>query len=145
MNNRYVSAELRRLVCARANHLCEYCLAFEGYSAVKFQVEHIVSLKHGGLTVAQNLALACIFCNLCKGTDIGTFLYGQHIVRLFNPRTDTWKEHFEFFGVQILPLTEIGEATVKILQLNGVDRLVERQVLSDNGLFPHPNALAISR
>jgi HNH endonuclease len=138
--SRYIPADLRRLVSERANCLCEYCLSFEGYSAVKFQIEHIVSIKHGGLTVSENLALACIFCNLSKGTDVGTFLYGQHIVRLFNPRTDLWKEHFEFFGVQILPLTEIGEATVKILQLNDVERLTERQELSTYGLYPHPNA-----
>lgn len=67
--SRYIPVELRRIVVERANHLCEYCLAFEGFSAVKFQIEHIVSLKHGGQTIAENLAIACIYCNLNKGTD----------------------------------------------------------------------------
>jgi hypothetical protein len=44
----YVSAELRRLVANRANHKCEYCLIHEEDTFFGCEVDHIISLKHGG-------------------------------------------------------------------------------------------------
>lgn len=55
----YIPAKLRRQVAERAHFCCEYCLSFEGLSYIKFQIEHIISLKHGGLTVLSNLAYSC--------------------------------------------------------------------------------------
>jgi len=43
--SRYVSPAWRNFIANRAHHLCEYCLSFEGFSVVKFQVEHIISIK----------------------------------------------------------------------------------------------------
>jgi 5-methylcytosine-specific restriction endonuclease McrA len=43
-----ISEELRRQVAARADHLCEYCLIHEEDGLLSFQVEHIMSRKHGG-------------------------------------------------------------------------------------------------
>ena len=67
MSTSYVSAELRRLVVARADSLCEYCLIHEEDTFFGCEVDHIVSEKHGGQTDAQNLALACLFCKRNKG------------------------------------------------------------------------------
>ncbi|WP_308796258.1 HNH endonuclease signature motif containing protein [Tolypothrix sp. FACHB-123] len=71
MSSPYISVELRRLVIDRADSLCEYCL-FPGTDGLMFQVDHIISVKHGGSTTADNLCYACIFCNLQKGSDLGS-------------------------------------------------------------------------
>jgi hypothetical protein len=41
----------------------------------------------------------------------------------------------------IQPLTDIGEVTTRILQLNSSDRLLERQLLIEVNRYPSPNAL----
>jgi hypothetical protein len=48
-------------------------------------------------------------------------------VRFFNPRSDSWHEHFYLEGVYIHPRTTIGEVTERIFQFNYEDRLSERQ------------------
>lgn len=52
----YVSAALRQLVAERAEYLCEYCLLHEEGTFFGCEVDHIISEKHGGPTVAENLA-----------------------------------------------------------------------------------------
>jgi 5-methylcytosine-specific restriction endonuclease McrA len=91
----HVPLALRRLVAARANGLCEYCLLHESDGYFSFQVEHIIAEKHNGATSSENLAYACVTCNLSKGTDIASISRktGQ-LVRLFNPRADRWLDHF---------------------------------------------------
>lgn len=74
MERPYISQELRRLVTARAEHLCEYGLIHEQDTAFGCAVDHIISLKHGGTTDADNLAYACVFCNRFKGSDIGSIV-----------------------------------------------------------------------
>lgn len=94
---------------------------------VKFQIEHIIALKHHGLTVSENLAYACPICNANKGTDIGTVLKGSDVlVPLFNPRKHRWHDHFELVSGEILSTTDIGSATVKILEFNTIERILER-------------------
>lgn len=67
-----ISPETRRIVASRANFVCEYCLIAEEDAYFRFQVEHIISRKHGGSSELENLALACVFCNLYKGSDIAS-------------------------------------------------------------------------
>jgi hypothetical protein len=45
---RWISAELRQTIADRANHLCEYCLIAEADTFYGCEVDHIISLKHGG-------------------------------------------------------------------------------------------------
>lgn len=133
----HVSAAIRHEVAARAQYLCEYCFISEEDSYFAHQVEHIISLKHDGSSDLENLALACVFCNRNKGSDIASVVPGTSgIVRFYNPRTDIWLDHFRLDGVFITPLTEIGEATVRILQMNHVDRILEREVLALRGRYP---------
>jgi hypothetical protein len=54
----YVSAALRQLVAERAEYLCEYCLLYEEDTFFGCEVDHIISEKHGGPTVAENLVYA---------------------------------------------------------------------------------------
>ena len=67
-----VRPTLRRLVAARAYYVCEYCLVHEEDAYHGCEVEHILSVKHGGLTLPENLAYACFHCNRHKGTDLGS-------------------------------------------------------------------------
>jgi HNH endonuclease len=132
----YIPEPLRAEVFKRANYQCEYCLINETLSFFAFHVEHILSLKHGGKTELNNLALACPICNLHKGTDIATVLPGfAEPVRFFNPRLDNWLDHFsiELSGL-IIAKTSIGEATVKILHLNHVDSIIERSEMLNRGI-----------
>lgn len=137
-----VSEDLRRLVVTRANHLCEYCLVHEEDRFYGCQIDHIISEKHGGPTEPENLAYACPPCNRHKGSDIASIHWPTgRLLRLFNPRTDRWHEHFSLQGAFIKPLTEIGEVTAQILMLNSSDRLLEREELNAVGRYPSSAAL----
>lgn len=46
---------------------------------------------------------------------------------LFNPRKHNWSEHFQLDKFQIIGLTPEGRTTVKLLQFNTAERLVERK------------------
>ncbi|MGD0384286.1 MAG: HNH endonuclease signature motif containing protein [Thermoguttaceae bacterium] len=82
-----ISDELRSHVASRADHLCEYCLIHEEDTFFGCEVDHIVSLKHGGPTEADNLAYSCLICNRRKGTDLGSILEPNGVlIRFFNPR-----------------------------------------------------------
>lgn len=49
---------------------------------------------------------------------------------LFNPRSQTWNEHFACIEYRIVGLTEIGRATVMLLDMNDPDRIQLRAELS---------------
>ena len=133
----HVPVAMRLLVAERAEHLCEYCLIHEEDTFLGCQVEHIISEKHGGKTIESNLAYACVFCNRFKGSDIATLSQrtGQ-LCRLFNPRMDRWSEHLRIVGTRIEGVSEVGEATVKLLVMNHPDRLLEREELIAVGRYP---------
>jgi HNH endonuclease len=135
---RYVSAELRRLVAERAFEYCEYCRLPQMAAIAKHHIEHIVSLKHGGQTTVENLALACPFCNEQKGTDVGSFDFETDgaLTRFFNPRKDVWTEHFQVLeSGEIKPLTGEARVMVKILQINNAERIEERLELMEAGIY----------
>lgn len=139
----YLSEGLRRLVANRAEHLCEYCLIHEEDTFFGCEVDHIISVKHGGPTEVDNLAYACMFCNRQKGSDLGSILRGVgEFCRFFNPRVNRWGVHFRLEGAVIQPQTNIGEVTVRILGFNHSDRLLERRTLIEVGKYPSVPALA---
>jgi hypothetical protein len=127
---RYISERLKKMVFKRANFMCEYCHLKAEDSYYTHQIEHIISLKHGGLTVLTNLALACTYCNSHKGTDLATMLLpNKTLIRLFNPREDNWYEYFEIIDCVFYSKNDIGEATIKVLKMNDVDRIIERRLI----------------
>ncbi len=137
----YIPEMLRIEVVKRANHVREYCLFAQEDSFYSFQIDHIISLKHGGGTNLENLALSCMFCNRNKGSDIGSFVDNQRrLFPFFNPRMDKWNDHFKLLAPEILPTSNIGIVTVKILDFNADERVKERLELMAFGGFPHPNA-----
>jgi hypothetical protein len=138
----YISVELRRLVSDRADGICEYCLVSAADRSSGCQVDHIISVKHGGSTTADNLCYACIFCNLQKGSDLGSINWRTgELVRFFNPRRDFWGNHFHLNEAEIQPVTEIGEVTARILDFNNSERILERQALIAAGRYPSASAL----
>jgi hypothetical protein len=140
-----VSDPVRLLVRNRAELLCEYCLIHEDDCLFIFQIDHIISVKHGGGDGLENLALACIFCNRQKGTDVGTLLHSGSFTRFFNPRTDSWAAHFRLAAAIIEPISAVGEATVRILRFNDPERVAEREELVAQGRYPALQALARMR
>ncbi|MBI1996477.1 MAG: HNH endonuclease [Deltaproteobacteria bacterium] len=143
MMSSYINAALRQLVATRADYLCEYCLIHEEDSFFGCEVDHIISEKHGGQTEAENLAYACAFCNRSKGSDVGSLVQRTGaFVRFFNPRTDRWADHFALDRVTIIALSDVGEVTARILDLNNSERLFERQALQVIGKYPSASAAA---
>lgn len=87
-------------------------------------VEHILPKKHGGTDDLDNLALACIDCNLHKGSNVAGYdPESGMLTELFHPRRQVWSEHFTWQGVLIVGTTATGRTTVKLLQVNSDDRL----------------------
>ncbi len=138
----HIPKNLRLLVIERACGCCEFCLVPQLTDSGSHQIDHLLALKHGGLTIEGNLAFACIYCNKHKGTDIGTIDPDTgEFVFLFNPRTQNWLDHFKLHGVRIVGITATGRATVRLLQLNEAERLFDRQVLWEEGLYPPEHIL----
>lgn len=126
----YVPASLRELVINRAGNRCEYCRYPQHTTLFAFEMEHIIAEKHGGQTNAENLALACPYCNRAKGTDLASLdPETGNLTPLFNPRTQVWSEHFMLDGASVVPLSAVGRVTVAILQMNAAGRVAERTEL----------------
>jgi hypothetical protein len=140
---RWISDQLRQTVADRANLLCEYCLIAEADTFYGCEVDHIISLKHGGSSELENLAYACALCNRAKGSDVGSVSTSGEFTRFFNPRTDRWAEQFRLEGASIQPLTAIGEVTVRIFGFNDSARLHEREEMIRFGKYPSDGAVAL--
>jgi HNH endonuclease len=126
----YIPATLRREVIDRAGNSCEYCLLPSSLAFFPHEVDHVIAEKHGGNTETDNLAFACWRCNRHKGSDLGSFdPETEEFSLLFNPRTQSWAEHFTIQGEQIIGLTAEGRTTIKLLQLNSEERIMERRSL----------------
>jgi len=124
-----IPQQIRSQVRARAAKRCEYCGVVERFGLASHEIDHIVALKHGGLSTLENLAWCCKLCNRHKGpcltsVDIAT----GELCRIFHPRRDRWEEHFEMNGVEIRPLTAIGRVTAQLLKLNDPPRIRERSL-----------------
>jgi hypothetical protein len=84
------------------------------------QIEHIRPKACGGPTEEANLWLSCPACNNYKNdrTSAADPETGVNC-ELFNPRTQTWAEHFRWVdgGLRIVGLTPTGRATASLLRL----------------------------
>jgi HNH endonuclease len=124
-----IDPTLRALVRSRANGFCEYCHIAERFTLAEHEIDHVIALKHGGQTTAENLALCCSICNRFKGSDIASIdLETGNLTPLFNPRRDRREDHLELRGAEILGLTPTGRATVRLLRMNRPARIKERQL-----------------
>jgi hypothetical protein len=95
--------------------------AWEPYFS--YHVEHITATQHAGSDAETNLAFACNHCNLIKGPNLTSIDPDTgKVTPLFNPRTESWDEHFRRDGERILGLTPAGRTTVFLLQMNAPHR-----------------------
>jgi hypothetical protein len=132
-----MDADLERLVWERARLCCEYCRMPQEFDEIAFEIDHIIARKHGGPTTADNLALACFFCNNRKGPNLsGIDPVSGRVVELFNPRRQRWGRHFQWVGPRVVGRTKSGRATVAVLEMNLPARVELREVLGSAGLFP---------
>lgn len=128
---------LADLVRRRALNCCEYCLLPQPFSSTRFQIDHIIAEKHGGRTIASNLALACFADNNHKGPNLsGVDPKTGKKVWLFHPRRHKWARHFRWRGPILVGRTPIGRATVAVLAINLPIRVAQRAALMAEGLFP---------
>lgn len=131
-----IPKKLRQRIAVRAAQRCEYCRLPQAFAQHKYEPDHIRARQHGGQTVFENLAMACLWCNRRKGPNVASFdpLTGQ-LVALYNPRTQHWHEHFAWEGAFIQPLTAEARAIVTLLRMKDDDPLAKRQALLDAGLL----------
>lgn len=107
------------------------------YDGFTHEIDHAISKKHGGLTVAGNLVLACFPCNNHKGPDIaGLDPLTRCLTALFNPRRHKWERHFRWKGPELVGKSAIGRVTIVVLDINCPERVLLRQSLIEEGVFP---------
>lgn len=116
-----ISPSVRQKVAERAEFQCEYCLTPQKLSGAQMHVEHYLPRSQGGTSNLENLCYACAWCNSYKGDKTSAFdsLTGKNI-RIFNPRTQIWREHFQWSQdeIQVIGITDVGRATVEALKMN---------------------------
>lgn len=132
-----ITPALHAEVVLRAGSRCEYCGLSQLGQEATFHIDHVLPRAAGGPTVANNLALACVSCSLRKwanqtATDPDT---GEEVA-LFNPRTQSWADHFRWDMERIVPLTPTGRATAAALAMNRPIILAIRQEEAARGRHP---------
>ncbi len=118
----------RTRVRERAGSRCEYCRLHQDDSPLAvLHIEHIIPRKHGGSDDPENLALACIDCNLHKGSNLtGIDPQTNEVVELYHPRRQRWHDHFEWDGIYVRGKTAVGRTTVRVMNINGEDQFALR-------------------
>jgi hypothetical protein len=113
-----IRAATRKQVRTRAGNACEYCGLHQEHSPLaSLQIEHVIPRKHGGDDDLGNLALACVDCNLSKGSNIaGLDPITGETTELFHPRRQPWGDHFRWQGVHLVGTTAIGRTTIGVLR-----------------------------
>jgi hypothetical protein len=103
------------------------------------EIEHLLPTSLGGTDERSNLWLSCHKCNKLRSnrTSAADPLM-QGMVALFNPRQDTWTDHFlwERGGLFIVGRTAIGRATVEALRLNDAYHQSARAVWITARIYP---------
>jgi hypothetical protein len=129
--------QLLDLIWRRAEHSCEYCQLPAEFAETPFQVDHIIARKHGGPTVAENLALSCFYCNSNKGPNVsGIDPQSGGTTPLFHPRQQEWFDHFAWNGPTLMGKTPAGRATIQVLEINHPLAIAKRFELIQEGVFP---------
>lgn len=123
MSTAYVSKSLEQRIRQQAGERCGYCRSHQRYVLGLLEIHHIIPVAGGGTNAEGNLWLACRLCNSYKSTQVDGFdLSTGQTVKLFNPRSQLWVEHFHWneHGDQIGGVTACDRVTVTALQLNNV-------------------------
>ena len=116
-----IPAKIRAKIRQDFKNRCSYCLLPQIILSSLLEIEHIFPTGKGGNDDENNLCLACRGCNSFKSDRVNGFdSETKKSVKLFNPRKQKWKEHFEFSEnySKIIGKTACGRATVRALQIN---------------------------
>ena len=126
---------LRQRIRERAGGRCEYCHLLDFATPMTvFHVEHVIAKQHGGPDAEGNRCWSCHRCNLHKGPNLsGRDPLTGNVVLLYNPRRQSWKRHFEWFGAALVGRTQTGRATIAVLDINDPQRVRLRQMLMESG------------
>lgn len=131
-----MAGSIREQVRERAGGCCEYCQLPQSCTSLPHAIDHIRSQKLRGQTTLENTCLACAKCNWFKGPlDYGYDPETDQPTRLFNPRTDTWREHFAWDGPSLLGNSAIGRTTIEVLRINLPERVAHRRMLIEAKQF----------
>jgi HNH endonuclease len=139
MPKKYIPVAIQRAVIALSQGYCEYCVVPSDYSTDFFNFDHIQPISQNGTSELDNLARTCGICNGYKHDKTNAIdPLTQEICRLFHPRLDNWKDHFEWSkdSLKIIGKTAIGRTTVDLLQVNRKNNINLRQLLKIVGLHP---------
>ncbi len=134
-----IPAALRQRVSEAARFRCGYCLTSQHVIGPLLEIDHIIPEARGGANDEDNLFLACPMCNSHKADRIEAVdPESDETVRLFNPRTDRWSDHFEWIedGALIRGKTPIGRATAAALNVNHPDLVTARRLWIVAGWHP---------
>ena len=132
-----ISEKLKQKIRRQAKNRCGYCLLPQDLNPSLLEIEHIIPTAEGGTDEEENLWLACRLCNGYKGMQTSVIdPQTNQKTSIFNPRTQKWKEHFEWNVEKIIGKTICGRATVQTLKLNNeiISPVRKRWVLA--GWFP---------
>jgi hypothetical protein len=130
-----MKAAARRIVERRAGYRCEYCHLHQDDYHLAYHVEHVIARQHGGSDRLANLCFSCPECNFAKGPNVAGYWHGR-VVPLFNPRRQLWSRHFCWDGPRLVGKTLAEKVTVKLLNINGKDRIRLRTFLVAEGRHP---------
>ncbi|NJO51217.1 MAG: HNH endonuclease [Leptolyngbyaceae cyanobacterium RM2_2_4] len=135
----YISNSLKAQIEQEDRQRCCYCLTSEANSGIPMTFDHIQPRSKGGATSFENVCLACRTCNEYKSDSIEAEdpLTGE-FVRLFNPRTQQWSEHFTWSldATKVEGVTAIGRATVAALRMNNPVIVAARYRWTISGWYP---------
>ena len=132
-----MSSRLDKRVRKRALDRCEYCHVPQAVVLRPHQIDHVIAKKHGGETAMSNLALSCLMCNGCKGSNVaGVDTETGRIIRLFHPRRDLWKKHFRLRDNGLIDgLSSMGRVTIEVLRMNDAKSVSLRAALIEEGVL----------
>jgi hypothetical protein len=132
-----ISRDLHDLVVMRAGNRCEYCRLSQLGQEAAFHLDHVQPRAAGGPTTADNLALACVSCSLRKwAKEMAVDPDTGNEIPLFNPRTQSWSEHFRWDNERVAPPTPTGRATAAALAMNRPMIVAIRQEETARGRHP---------
>jgi HNH endonuclease len=134
-----ISAKIKAKIRLIAKNRCGYCLLPQDILSGKLEIEHILPTAKGGTDDEENLWLSCRDCNSYKSYKISGFdTETKQNIKLFNPRTQDWREHFKFDESKaiIIGQTGCGRATVNALRMNEEQAVKARMIWVKAGWYP---------
>ncbi len=128
----------RQIIRELAGNCCEYCRVSQDDYLAKFQIDHIIPVKHNGSDDIDNLCLACLKCNGFKGPNVAALdpATGE-ATKLYDPRHQKWDEHFHINPDATLSgISPEGRATIVVLRINEENRVKQRRTAMILGEYP---------